>query len=72
MLGDNKSETEVVSPLSTMKQAFMEALQESGGYGGGTYQFQLFVNGRQMAVEMVKEINTMTAQSGKSMIKIPR
>ena len=72
MLGDNKTETEVVSPLSTMKQAFMEALQESGGYGGGTYQFQLFVNGRQMAVEMVKEINTMTAQSGKSMIKIPR
>lgn len=72
MLGDNKTETEVVSPLSTMKQAMLEALRESGGYGGGTYQFQLFVNGRQMAVEMVKEINTMTAQSGKSMIKIPR
>lgn len=31
MLGDNKKETEVVSPLSTMKQAFKEALAESGG-----------------------------------------
>lgn len=34
-LGDNKREVEVVSPLSTMKQAFMEALQESGALGGG-------------------------------------
>ena len=30
MLGDNTRETEVVSPLSTMKQALMEALAESG------------------------------------------
>lgn len=30
MLGDNKRETEVVSPLSTMKQALIEALAESG------------------------------------------
>lgn len=35
-LGDNKREPEVVSPLSTMKQAFMEAMQESGiSLGGG-------------------------------------
>lgn len=31
ILGDNKRETEVVSPLSTMKQALVEALQEYGG-----------------------------------------
>ena len=30
MLGDNKRETEIVSPLSTMKQALIEALAESG------------------------------------------
>lgn len=30
ILGDNNRETEVVSPLSTMKQAMIEALQESG------------------------------------------
>lgn len=34
ILGDNKRETEVVSPLSTMKQALMEALAESGMSGG--------------------------------------
>lgn len=30
VLGDNKTETEVVSPLSTMKQAMMEAMREAG------------------------------------------
>ena len=30
VLGDNNRETEVVSPLSTIKQALIEALQESG------------------------------------------
>lgn len=34
VLGDNKRETEVVSPLSTMKQAMLEAMRESGGMGG--------------------------------------
>lgn len=31
ILGDNKRETEVVSPLSTMKQAVAEAMAENGG-----------------------------------------
>lgn len=30
ILGDNNKETEVVSPVSTMKQAFLEAIAESG------------------------------------------
>lgn len=34
VLGDNKTETEVVSPLPTMKQALLEALQAYGGIGG--------------------------------------
>lgn len=34
VLGDNKKETEIVSPMSTMKQAFLEAMRESGGTGG--------------------------------------
>lgn len=36
VLGDNKTETEVVSPLSTMKQAMIEALRVSGGTGKPT------------------------------------
>ncbi len=35
ILGDNNRETEVVSPVSTMKQAFKEAIAEVGGFGGG-------------------------------------
>lgn len=34
ILGDNKRETEIVSPVSAMKQAFLEALAESGLLGG--------------------------------------
>lgn len=33
ILGDNNKETEVVSPLSTMKEALMEAIIEMGGIG---------------------------------------
>lgn len=33
VLGDNNRETEVVSPLSTMKQALLDALREYGGNG---------------------------------------
>nr|DAH51928.1 MAG TPA: minor tail protein [Bacteriophage sp.] len=39
ILGDNKRETEVVSPLSTMKQAMMDALKESGNNGGSSPQY---------------------------------
>lgn len=35
ILGDNPREPEVVSPLSTIKQAVKEAMAESGGAGGG-------------------------------------
>ena len=34
ILGDNNSDTEVVSPLETMKAAFLKALEESGAGGG--------------------------------------
>ena len=33
ILGDNKRETEVVSPLSTMKEALLQAMRENGGTG---------------------------------------
>lgn len=39
ILGDNKREAEVVSPLSTMKQAMMDALRESGNNGGNSPQY---------------------------------
>lgn len=68
LLGDNKTETEVVSPLSTMKQAMLEALQESGGMGGEIV-LHVYLNGRKMAVELVKEINNMTREAGHSVVR---
>lgn len=43
MLGDNKRETEVVSPLSTIKQALYEALSEAGGIGGGDITIPIYI-----------------------------
>lgn len=37
-LGDNTREQEIVSPISTMKQAFSEALREYGGGNGAVLQ----------------------------------
>ena len=39
ILGDNKREAEVVSPLSTMKQAMLDALRESGNNSGSSPQY---------------------------------
>lgn len=44
ILGDNKHETEVVSPLSTMKQAMKEAIAEMGGDFGGNGDVVLPIN----------------------------
>ena len=45
VLGDNKTETEVVSPLSTMKQAVMEALRDSGFTDGITIELTALLDG---------------------------
>lgn len=68
ILGDNKHETEVVSPLSTMKQALMEALQESGGIGGGAVTVVVNLDGKEVARNTVKHVNDMTRQAGKPVL----
>lgn len=62
ILGDNKTETEVVSPLSTMKQALLEALQEAG-FGGAT-EVVLKLDGKVLARNQVRHINDMTRANG--------
>ena len=44
ILGDNSQETEVVSPLSTMKQALVEALTEAGVVGGNNQDGDIVIN----------------------------
>ena len=52
-LGDNNRETEVVSPLSTMREAMVEALQQTGL--GGDITVNLVVDGRVLANTIVKQ-----------------
>lgn len=56
VLGDNKREAEVVSPLSTMKQAVKEALQEVNvnANGGGDIHISLEVDGEVLHKTVVR------------------
>lgn len=70
VLGDNKTETEVVSPLSTMKQAFLEALRESGNAGGRPAELKIYLDRRLLGSALIDEINDRTIQAGRSVLKI--
>lgn len=61
MLGDNKKETEVVSPLSTMKQAFKEALAESGG---NNKPVNIYLDGKVIASTTTKYQNQYARARG--------
>lgn len=65
-LGDNKQETEVVSPLSTMKEAFIEAMLEGGfGNGGGDINITLEVDGRTLAKTLVRQNEISKKSTGR-------
>ena len=66
VLGDNKREAEVVSPLSTMKQAFKEAIAEMGGVGVDTINLNVFLSGKQIHSEVVRIDREYKAQTGRS------
>ena len=68
VLGDNKQEPEVVSPLSTMKQAMLEAMRESG-MANGTVTVVVNLDGKEVARNSVKHINNMTRQAGKPVLQ---
>lgn len=67
VLGDNKRETEVVSPLSTMKQAFLEAMAE-GNFGGNDKDINLIINldGEVIFKGMVNKDSDYRKRFGKS------
>lgn len=65
MLGDNKKEPEVVSPLSTMQQAMMQALEQTG-YSGGGQTIQVNVDGRKLFDVMVNQNNSAVRRTGTS------
>ena len=65
ILGDNRRETEVVSPLSTMKQAFKEAMAESGGTKG-TIHLNVYLDGRTVYENVVRWNDRNTEATGKN------
>lgn len=64
MLGDNKTETEVVSPLSTMKQAMREVMQEMGGTDLNA-DIQIYWNGE----EIYNQIEKVRARRGTRLVR---
>lgn len=66
ILGDNNRETEVVSPLSTMKQAMIEALRESGiGNNSGTIIVPVNIDGREVFRVVQRQSLAYTQTTGR-------
>lgn len=65
MLGDNKHDTEVVSPLETMKQAMIEAMQS---YGGNNITIKFDGNLRQLARVLEPVIEEEKQRKGISLV----
>lgn len=63
MLGDNKNEPEVVSPLSTMKDALLEALNESGL---GRQTVAVYVDGKELFDIVVGRNNAEVMRTGRT------
>ena len=69
ILGDNKREPEVVSPISAMKQAFREALSESGGGAGGSMTINLVIDRDVIGKAFVEYHNGVVARTRMSPLK---
>lgn len=63
ILGDNNRDTEIVSPVPAMKQAFKEAIEEMGGLGGGnqTLRADFIVDGTKFG-QLVYNFNNKERQ----------
>lgn len=69
ILGDNTKEHEIVSPISTMKQAFMEAMIEMGGnFGGGNTEVVLEIDGREFGRAVVEQGNKENRRIGTRLV----
>lgn len=66
VLGDNKRETEVVSPISAMKQAMSEVLAEFGGTGNGDITLTVNLDGREIYRSVVDYNEQQRKRTGKS------
>lgn len=71
ILGDNKRETEVVSPLSTMKKAMIEALQAVGmADNSGDIVGHIYLDGKELGNSTVKFVRQETKRTGKNPVLV--
>ena len=65
ILGDNKRENEIVSPVSTMKQAVAEVLAQAniGGSFNGRIEVPVIIDGREIARAVREAENNMGSQT---------
>lgn len=68
VLGDNKRENEIVSPVSTMKQAFMEAMVEMGGMGQTTKEEHYYLNETELMSIMYRLVRGGERLKGESLV----
>lgn len=70
VLGDNKRETEVVSPLSTIRQAVREAMSENRSGSKQPAIIYVMLDGTAVAKSVIENINDMTNSTGSCPINI--
>lgn len=71
ILGDQRSGTNIEAPLATIQQAMRDVLSDLGGaMSDRPIEVVLNLDGRVVARQTVKHINTMTRQAGRSVLAI--
>lgn len=63
ILGDNNTDTEVVSPLGTIKQALVEAMAEAGG-GGGNVTIPIYLDSALIYQAMINKNQEVIRNTG--------
>lgn len=66
ILGDNRREAEVVSPLSTIKQALVEAIAQTGGMGGGDITAHIYLDSRELGRSTVNFVRGEKNRTGRN------
>lgn len=66
ILGDQRSGTNIEAPLATIKQALRDVMSETGFGGDINITVESVLDGKVVARNTVRHINTMTRSSGKS------
>lgn len=64
VLGDQRNGTNIEAPLDTIKQAMREVMGEGGG--DGTYIIRLYLSGRQIYEEVLKQNQLNSMATGKN------